>query len=186
MNENQQKNPGAPGTQIAGCPTCGTGKTSINHDVLKWVILGLLVIVVVALVFGAGIFIGERKARFSYRWAEQYQRNFAGPRAGFFTDWRSLPRGDFLEGNGVFGSIIKIEGNTLIIKGQGDIEKVVLVNDKTSFKAGMKDIKISDLKVDDWVVIIGNPNEQGQIEARLIRLFNPLGVVNPPREPRPF
>ena len=144
-----------------------------NRDVLKWVIIGLAGFVIVVLVFGTGMFVGGMKAKFSYRWAESYHKNFAGPKGGFLYDWRQLPPfpGDFIEGHGTFGEIIKIEGNTLIIKGRGDVEKIVLVTEKTIIQSGRKDIKILDLKVDDQVVIIGSPNEEGQIEAKLIRVF---------------
>jgi len=146
-----------------------------NRDILKWVIIGVVSFVIVVLIFGIGMFVGGMKARFSYRWAESYHENFAGPQGGFFGDWRApIPfPGDFIESHGTFGQIIKIEGNTLIIKGRGDVEKVVLVTEKTIIQSGRKDIKILDLKVDDQVVIIGSPNEQGQIEARLIRVFPP-------------
>jgi hypothetical protein len=117
------------------------------------------------------------KANFSYRWAEQYHKNFAGPRAGFFGDWRMPPFGDFIEGHGTFGEIIKIEGNNLVVKGRENIEKIVSVNEKTVIKSGFKDIKISDLKVGDMIVIIGSPNEQGQIEAKLIRVFPPKIIL---------
>jgi len=153
-----------------------TSKKS-SRDILKGIIIGLAVFIVIVLIFGAGIFVGGMKARFSYRWAESYHKNFAGPQGGFFGDWRApipIPfPGDFIESHGTFGQIIKIEGNTLIIKGRGDVEKVVLVTEKTIIQSGRKDIKISDLKVDDQVVIIGSPNEQGQIEAKLIRVFPP-------------
>jgi hypothetical protein len=147
----------------------------INRDTLKWIIIGLAGFVVVGLIFGAGMFVGEMKARFSYRWAENYHKMFAGPRAGFFGDWRQLPPfpGDFLESHGTFGEIIKIEGNNLVVKGRENIEKIILVQENTSIKSGFKDIKISDLKVGDMIVIIGSPNEQGQIEAKLIRVFPP-------------
>jgi len=146
-----------------------------NRDTLKWIIIGLVVFVVIVLVFGAGVFVGGMKARFSYRWAESYHKNFAGPRAGFFGNLRApfpFP-GDFIESHGTFGEIIKINGNTLVVKGRENIEKIVLVQENTSIKSGFKDIKISDLKVGDMIVIIGSPNEQGQIEAKLIRVFPP-------------
>ena len=149
-------------------------RKKINQDVLKRVIIGLAGFVVIVLIFSAGMFVGGTKARFSYRWAESYHKNFAGPRGGFFGDWRTLPPpGDFIEGHGTFGEIIKIEGNTLIVKGRENIEKVILVSEKTVIKSGRKDIKISDLKIRDEAVIIGSPNEEGQIEANLIRLFPP-------------
>jgi len=147
----------------------------INSDVLKWVIIVIIGFVVVALIFSVGMLVGGMKARFSYRWAESYHKNFAGPQEGFLGDWRQLPPfpGDFIESHGTFGQIIKIEGDTLVIKGRGDVEKVFLVTEKTIIQSGRKDIRISDLKVDDQVVIIGSPNEEGQIEAKLIRVFPP-------------
>ena len=57
------------------------------------------------------------------------------------------------------------------MKGKDDVEKTVLVSEKTAITAHRKSLKVSDLKVDDQAVIIGAPNEQGQIEAKLIRLF---------------
>ena len=146
----------------------------INKDVLKKIIIGLAVFVVVVLIFGAGLFVGGMKARFSYRWAENYHRNFGGPQAGFFGDWRKFPTppGDFIESRGTFGEIIKINDADFVVKGRGDVEKVVLVTGKTIIEEGRKMVKINELKIGDNVVIIGSPNEQGQIEAKLIRVFD--------------
>jgi len=150
-------------------------KQTKNRDVLKGILIGLGILIISALIFKIGMFVGAMKAGFSYRWAENYHRMFAGPRVGFFSDWQKFPPflGDFIEGHGTFGEIIKIDGNTLIVKGRKNIEKIILVSEKTVIKFGRKDIKISDLKVGDKLVIIGSPNEEGQIEAKLIRLFPP-------------
>ena len=50
----------------------------------------------------------------------------------------------------------------------------------------METVKDS-LKVGDHVVIIGSPNEEGQIEAKLIRVFNGelRGLPIPYKGPRP-
>ena len=147
-----------------------------QHDILKWIIVGLLAIVVIVLVFGLGVFVGEKKAKFSYLWAENYHRMFAGPKAGFLGSLRMPPFppfDEFIEGHGTFGEIIKIEGNNLVVKGRGNVEKVIVVTEKTVIKSGREDIKFSDLKIGDMIVIIGSPNEKGQIEAKLIRVFPP-------------
>jgi len=159
-----------------------------HRDMLKWIIIGLAGFVVIVLIFGAGIFVGGTKARFSYRWAESYHKNFAGPQGGFFGDWRTLPPpGDFIEGHGTFGEIIKINDSDLIVKGQGDVEKVILITKDTAIEIGRDTLKKEELKVGDQVVIIGSPNEQGQIEAKLIRIFDGEGVRNLPKLPRfPF
>jgi hypothetical protein len=147
-----------------------------KHDILKWIIVGLLAIVVIVLVFGLGVFVGEKKAKFSYHWAENYHKMFAGPKTGFLGNLRMPPFppfDEFIEGHGTFGEIIKIEGNNLIVKGRGNVEKVIIVTEKTVIKSGREDIKVSDLKIGDIIVIIGSPNEKGQIEAKLIRVFPP-------------
>lgn len=154
-------------------PVKGFIFTGVKGDALKLVIIGLAGFAVVVLIFGAGMVVGGMRARFSYRWAESYHKNFAGPRAGFFGNWRAMPPlpGDFIEGHGVFGEIIEIEDNSFVVKGQGDIEKVVVITQDTIIKKGME-TAADGLKVGENVVIIGSPNEQGQIEAKLIRVFD--------------
>lgn len=139
--------------------------------------VGLIVLgafIVLLLVFKAGVFVGYKKAQFSYRWGENYHRNFAGPRGGFFGDFgRDFgDRGDFINAHGTFGSVIKVDGNTIIVKDKDNVEKTVLISDNTVINKSRETIKVSDLKVDDSIVIIGSPNEQGQIEAKLIRVFD--------------
>lgn len=159
----------------------------INRDVLKWVIVGLAGFVIVVLIFSAGMFVGGAKARFSYRWAESYHKNFAGPKSGFFGDWRMLPPpGDFIESRGTFGEIIKINDSDFVAKGQSDVEKVILITEGTIIQKGRDTIKKEELKVGDRVVVIGSSNENGQIEAKLIRVFDEKETIMPPMPPRPF
>jgi hypothetical protein len=54
-------------------------------------------------------------------------------------------------------------------------EKIVLIKDDTSIRSMRDDISKDRLKVDDFIVVIGSPNAQGQIEAKLIRLM-PAGI----------
>lgn len=142
-----------------------------NRDVLKWVIIGLAGFVVLVLVFGAGVKVGTLKARYSYRWADNYHKNFAGPRGGFLGDWQRFPAGDFISGHGAFGEIIEMKDNGFVIKGRENVEKVIVTDEETTITKGRETIK-DGLKVGDRVVIIGTPNEEGQIEAKLIRVFD--------------
>lgn len=140
----------------------------------KMALIAIATVIVLLLVFKAGEFVGYKKAGFSYRWAENYHRNFGGPREGFFRDFDGK---DYINAHGISGSIIKIDSlasssqATLIIKGDDNVEKTILVSDKTTIISRRETIKASDLKADDRIVVIGSPNEQGQIEAKLIRLF---------------
>ncbi len=148
--------------------------TKKTKDILKWLIIGIFSLVVIILIFNAGMFVGATKAKFSYKWAENYHKNFSGPKDGFFNDWRRPPisPGDFIEGHGIFGEIIEINDSDFVIKDRGDIEKVVLIDEDTVIKDKMENIKKDELKVGKYIVVIGSPNEQGQIQAKLIRIFN--------------
>ena len=160
-----------------------------NRDILKWIIVGLAGFAVLILVFGAGVKVGTMKAKYSYRWAENYHRNFGGPQGGFLGDLKNFPQGEFINAHGVFGSIIKIDGNTIIAKAKDDVEKTVLVSDSTIIQKGREKVKLSDLKVDEEIVIIGSPNDEGQIEAKLIRVFDgvvPMRLPFRPSPPVPF
>ncbi len=137
------------------------------------IVIGALIVLLI--VFGVGMAVGFRKANFSFRWAENYHKNFAGPREGFFGDFRRDFEGrDFIEAHGVFGEIIELTkvglDNAFIVRGRDDMEKIIITTKDTVVKKGMETMK-DYLKVGDQVVIIGSPNDNGQIEAKLIRVM---------------
>lgn len=133
--------------------------------------IGCLVgIVIILLVFKAGTIVGFKKAGFSFKWADNYHRNFAGPKKGFAGGFGDR---EFMNANGVFGQIIKIDGTVLTVKGQNDVEKIILADDKTVIKNLQETLKLADLKVGDFVVVIGDANDAGQIAAKLIRIMPP-------------
>ncbi|TAN33029.1 hypothetical protein EPN28_03440 [Patescibacteria group bacterium] len=122
-------------------------------------------------VFQAGVFVGARKAGFSYRWSDNYHRNFGGPRTGFMGMMNVIGSRDFMNANGVFGQIIKIEDKQLVIKSREGMEKIVLLKDNTAIRFFRDLVKPGDLKVDSYIVVIGSPNDVGQIEAKFIRVM---------------
>jgi len=145
---------------------------SKSFQVVTWCVA---IFILLFLVFSLGVFVGTQKASFSFRWADQYHKNFAGPAGGFF---QKIEGREFMEANGVFGKIIQINEDSIIVEGKNNTEIIILVNDKTTIKSQTNNINISDLKVDDSVVIIGEPNDNGQIEAKLIRVILPMSVNN--------
>lgn len=107
--------------------------------------------------FGVGQLVGYRKAKFSYDWSEQYDTNFGGPRRGMF----GMPGEEmFPNPYGVAGTVIKVRDNTLIVVGLDRREKSVIV-----------DAQLQLPKIGNQVVIIGEPNDQGQIVAKFIRIL---------------
>jgi len=140
------------------------------------VLLGVLGLLVLAIVFEAGIMIGYRRANFSYQWGENYHLIFGGPKEGFLPPPGAggrvlIMRNDFINPHGLTGTVMKVDGQSIIVKGDDKVEKTIVVSDKTSIRSGNQDVKISDLKEGDMIVAIGDPNNSGQVEAKLVRVF---------------
>ncbi len=143
------------------------------------ILCGAGVLVFALAIFQAGIFVGFHKARFSYRFGDNYSRNFAGP-LGSFSIRGMMGSGGFTDSHGVTGKILKVSLPTLVIEGADKIEKIVVITDQTEIREFRGDLKPADLKVDDSAVIIGTPNDQGQIEAKLIRILPAPATTNQP------
>ena len=140
----------------------------VQSKKLVVVIIGLVGLAILMGTFSLGVFVGYHKARFSYAWGENYHNNFGGPRGGLFKDFSGK---EFIDAHGTYGQIVKVTSSTLIVKGRANVEKIVVVNDDTSIMRLRGVIKISGLKINDNIIVIGEPNEQGQIEAKFIRFL---------------
>lgn len=122
------------------------------------------VILVLIVVFAAGVLVGYQKAQFSYRWGENYYRNIVGP--------PSAPFGQpFLAAHDSQGQILQINNNQLVVKGTDGVEKNIIVGSQTTIRKGTSTIKISDLHDNDNIIAIGDPTSQGQLAAKFIRVL---------------
>ena len=132
------------------------------------ILVGISIVIVALIIFQSGMFVGYRKAAFSYRMGDNYYRAFGdhGPRP-----FQVPLRGGFIESHGAVGKIISINLPTFVVIGPDEIEKVILIGDDTQIRSFDTTVLASDLKVDDFTVIIGSPNEDSQIEAKLIRIL---------------
>lgn len=137
-------------------------------NAFKGIASSIVILIILLLVFKAGMIVGIKKADFSYRWSDNYHKNFGGPKNGFF---RGFGDRDFLDANGTFGQIIKMENGTLAIKSNNNAEKIIIINGSTTIKRFQETIQTSDLKIGDNVVVVGEPNSSGQIVAQLIRIM---------------
>lgn len=140
------------------------------------IVVGTLLLTLI--IFAAGVGVGLKKARFSYRWGENYERNFMGPRPPFGDPgfmggmMRGFEGRDFRNPHGLSGTIISVSNNILIIKDNDGKENTVGVTDKTIIKkAPFDNLKLSDLQIDDRVVVMGRPEDRGVVDAILIRVF---------------
>lgn len=143
-----------------------------NNKWLKWVVAIILEIIVLLLVFRAGMVVGLRKADFNNRWGANYGRMFGEPRRGFFGELGGGETAVNAFGNS--GTVLNVQGNTITIKSRNNNEKTVVVGNGTTIRELNRDISINDIKPNDLIVVIGDPGNNGQIEAKFIRIFPPM------------
>jgi hypothetical protein len=137
------------------------------------ILCGLGIILVALVIFYAGVNVGFHKASFGRAWGDNYERNF-----GFGPDHPMFGPDNFPNANGAIGKIIKIELPTIIVQDKDNTEKVVLITNDTRIEKAMTGIDSIELSINDFVVVIGSPNNQGQVEAKFIRVM-PLGMPVP-------
>lgn len=157
-----------------------------KSGVFKIVAMAIGVLLVIAIIFGFGVAVGLHKARFSENFGRNYEHNFMGSRfneksgrggmmggrSGFMGGMMNQFEGkDLRNGHGLAGVIISIADNNIIVKDRDNKENTITVNDNTMIKSQRDDLKISDLKVNDQIVIMGNPGDTGVVNASLIRVF---------------
>lgn len=131
---------------------------------------GIGVAIAVLFVFQAGVFVGYKKASFSHRWGDNYHRAF-GERKHKGAFYKGGFQKDFSVAHGSVGKIISISLPSITIEDSDNTEKIALISDKTIVRRFREAINPADLKIDDFAVVIGSPDEQGRIEASLIRIM---------------
>jgi len=153
-------------------------KKFVDSKLFVKTLYGIGILLAVMIVFRAGIAVGLHEASFGQDWNNHYNENFGrGPR-----EMNSLSMmNPFPNANGAIGKIIKIELPTVIVEDKDGTEKVIVINDDTKIRNTQNDIKVADLKTDDFIVVIGSPNEQGQVEAKLIRVMPTPDFLNQPK-----
>jgi hypothetical protein len=131
----------------------------------KWLYrasIALGAVLVLLVVFGAGFLVG--------RWS-------APP----FGPFSPFPRGEsFRSGHGAIGTIQEIKGQTITIQTRDGKIQTILVSGETRFDRDFQKISFGDLKINDQIFVIGSPNAEGQINARVI------GIANQPARPPHF
>jgi len=156
---------------LAGC------KCKAKILIILAVVLGIIILMLGS--FAGGVAVGLRKAKFSSDWGKNYEKNFMGKGSGegglFGGGMKGMMRDfsgrDFRNAHGLAGTILSIADNNIIVKDKDGKENTVAVTDKTIIKNGRTDIQLGDLKQDDQIVVMGNPDESGVVSAVLIRIF---------------
>ncbi|HUX35560.1 MAG TPA: hypothetical protein VMV71_00840 [Candidatus Paceibacterota bacterium] len=127
-------------------------------------------LIVLLLVFRLGMSFGYNRALFGAEWGQNYYKNFYGSKSPVSPVSGITDKG-FLGMHGTVGTIIDLTSSTMSVKGQDNVERSVAIDGDEAIRKGSAEISVADLRIGDNVAVIGGPNENGQIEARFIRVF---------------
>ncbi len=138
---------------------------------VRGIIIGLGIAVILLGIFKLGTIAGYHKAEFSGRFGDNFHRNFVDPRGGFFQNTleTSPPPG----GHGAVGEVVSIALPLIVVAGPDNLEKTVMIGEDTLIRQFRDNAAQSNIEVGNFIVVLGNPNEEGQIEAKLIRIVPP-------------
>ncbi len=143
-----------------------------KSKVLRTLILGCATVLLLVATFTFGVVIGERKADHFSRWSDRYDRSLRPSRKSFERRraWQ-FPFPSLPDTHAAFGRILSVADHELTVQQNDREEKNILVTSSTVIRIGRESGTQDDLRTDAHVAIFGGPNDQGQIEARLIRIF---------------
>ncbi len=150
-------------------------KKVLESKVMIKILYLVVILIITMLIFYAGILVGFHKASYGLSWEKHYNENFGfGPRNTVRTDRMMEQIGmidDFPNAHGAIGKIIKIELPNIIVQDKDNTEKVLSINTDTKIEESRTEVIATDLKINDFVVVIGTPNDKGIIEAKFIRVM---------------
>ena len=143
----------------------------IKSRFLKIVLISLASLILLGGAFCVGVNVGERKASHFAGWFENYDRAFGHQPPGGVPRMPLEPA-PFPGGHGVFGKVVSVSTSTVVIAGKDNIEQDVSVSTSTAIRIGRDTATVNDIRPDMDAAVFGAPNDRGQIDARLIRIFS--------------
>jgi hypothetical protein len=137
-------------------------------------IAGIVILVIV--IFITGEVVGFKRSQFSYGFGQNYERIF-GEREEMMGGMGPFGHMPLPNIHGALGKIVKVDLPSVVIVGSDGVEKIITVDADSLIKRFRDTATTSDLKVGDVITVLGNPNENGTIDARLIRVMPLLATT---------
>lgn len=137
-----------------------------ESKILRNMLYSIALFVILLITFKAGEWIGSRKAFFSCRRGER-DRGFSNIHSELPVNIDSQ---NMFMGHGAFGLVVKVATSTIVVQDGHGIQNSIVITKNTVIKRMNTVLQLTDLKANDHVVIIGSPDSEGRIEAKLIRV----------------
>lgn len=144
-------------------------KNYFQSPAVSKVILALAILLVILLIFQVGVLVGYRRGIFSSDWNSAYDRGMDDPHfifAPFIHD------GDDINPHGTIGQIVSVHLPSLLIKGSTTAEQTITISSSTTLRFMHSTASTADLAPGDQVIVIGEPQQNGTIDAVFIRIMS--------------
>jgi hypothetical protein len=125
-------------------------------------------ILVILLIFQAGIVVGYHEGAFTHAWSDDYYRGSNDPRSLLAPFMHGGSDGN---PHGAAGQILSVQLPELMIKNPDSSEQVVIVSATTTIRILHDSATSTELKAGEGVIVIGMPDESGRIQASFIRII---------------
>jgi hypothetical protein len=147
-------------------------KNFLQSKGVRFMLFGLGALVVLLLVFGAGVAVGYRSGLFSSRFGEDYYHNFFGAGPGGVMGGGVMGMPAPMNQHGTIGTVISVGSSTIATKDPNGNEQSIVIDDDTVIREADQTVSIAEVQDGDQIAVIGEPNDTGQIHARFIRVFD--------------
>lgn len=141
-----------------------------KSPLFRGVLIGVIGTLVVIGIFQAGMVVGFHKALFMTH-MQNRGLGFERGSNGMHMMRLALPGGG-PEMHGALGTIKRISLPAFTLTERGASDREVLIGTTTKIRRGHDEINPQDLRVQDHVIIFGEPDVEARIQARLIRVMD--------------
>ncbi|HVU06696.1 MAG TPA: hypothetical protein VHE10_02840 [Candidatus Paceibacterota bacterium] len=133
--------------------------------------LVLVGVIATLLVFQAGVSVGYHKASFSYRSSDRFFRMVQGPETGVASLTTGFPVDEFSASHGTAGRIVSVSLPTFVVASPDNREQTVTIDGNTVVRMFRATASSSDIRPEQFTVVLGEPNQAGTIQARFVRIM---------------
>jgi hypothetical protein len=131
---------------------------------------------VVLIAYGLGILVGYRRAIFASQFGEHYYRTMYGDPFG--KPMIGVMGMGPMTMHGVAGQVIDVASETISVKDINGNEESVWVVSGTPIRDMNNSVSMQEIQPADQIIVIGQPDPDGDIAARFIRIFETSSSSN--------
>ena len=147
-------------------------KSFLESKKIARIMAAVIIMAGIIFVFHIGEEFGYKKAELMDQVSGNYYKTFGpgdprktGPLGYLFDDQTGT--------HGVAGKVANVTAGKIVVEDNEGIEKTVTTDSDTIIKKQRNTISINDIQPDDFIVVIGSPNANGEIDAKIIRVVPP-------------